>query len=126
MIINLAKYKRVTDELAIKALEKASDLTYTQVGQNLHSTFVLSKSTIYRIIKKTNVEKIESKSLIENSDKIHLQIDEKYAGIRGKNIKRAYILPRYLKYHSKEKPKYSAKCFLYFRKNRCKTGTKNK
>ena len=44
----------------------------------------MSKSTIYRIIKKTNVEKIESKSLIENSDKIHLQIDEKYVGIRGK------------------------------------------
>ena len=87
MIINLAKYKRVTDELAIKVLEKASDLTYTQVGQNLHSTFVLSKSTIYRIIKNTNVEKIESKSLIENSDKIHLQIDEKYVGIRGKKYK---------------------------------------
>ena len=52
MIINLAKYKRVSDELAIKVLEKASDLTYTQVGQNLHSTFALSKSTIYRIIKK--------------------------------------------------------------------------
>lgn len=78
---------RVTDELAIKVLEKASDLTYTQVGQNLHSTFVLSKSTIYRIIKNTNVEKIESKSLIENSDKIHLQIDEKYVGIRGKKYK---------------------------------------
>ena len=43
MILNTAKYKRVTDELAIKSLEKASDLTYTQVGQNLHSTFVLSK-----------------------------------------------------------------------------------
>ena len=126
MIINLAKYKRVTDELAIKVLEKVSDLTYTQVGQNFHSTFVLSKSTIHRIIKNTNVEKIESKSLIENSDKIHLQIDEKHVGIRGKKYKTRLYTATIFKRIIRKKPKYPAKCFSYFRKKRCKTGTKNK
>ena len=87
MVLNLPKYRRVTDELAIKTMERASELTYFQVGQNLHSSFTFSKSTIYRIIKNTSIEKIESKTLIANSAKVHVQIDEKYVGIRGKKYK---------------------------------------
>lgn len=34
MVLNLSKYKRVSDGLVLEIMEKASELTYRQVGKN--------------------------------------------------------------------------------------------
>ena len=87
MILNLPKYERKTNKLKIRILEKASSLTYEQVGKSLSDYFDLSKSTIYRTIKETSIEKIECEIKHHNNRKIHVQIDEKYLSIKGKKHK---------------------------------------
>ena len=84
MILNLPKYERKTNKLKIRILEKASSLTYDQVVKSLSDYFILSKSTIFRTIKETSIEKIECEIKHHNNRKIHVQIDEKYLSIKGK------------------------------------------
>lgn len=87
MILNLNKYQRITNGLKIKILNLASELTYNQTGRTLNDDFVLSKSTIYRVIKNTIVEKIDDKAIKTNDSLVHIQIDEKYISIIGKKYK---------------------------------------
>ncbi len=81
-LLRIKKYQRYSDELLIKLLVKATELTYSKVSNNVVEGFYLSKSTICRLVKKTKIKTADDfKITNSNDEKIHIQNDEKYVSI---------------------------------------------
>lgn len=83
---NLPKRKRLSNELTLRALKGATELTYRQIGENLVYNETISKSTICRIVKNCQIS-IDLREKFDDIGVIHLQIDEKYMSKIGTNRK---------------------------------------
>ncbi len=82
--LKINKYKKISDELILKIMDQINERSYRKIGESLVNNHVISKSTIYRIVKNTEIYLDESKvTLSKFTGKVHLQIDEKYLRIRG-------------------------------------------
>ena len=82
--LKISKYKKLSDELILKIIDKINDASYRKIGKTIVPNHVISKSTIYRAIKNTQIYLDEKQTKIrEFTGNVHLQIDEKYLRIRG-------------------------------------------
>lgn len=78
------KYKKISDELVLKIMDQINENSYRKIGETLVNNHVVSKSTIYRVVKNAQIYLDESKITLQKfTGKVHLQIDEKYLRIRG-------------------------------------------
>lgn len=92
-LLGIPKNTRITNELRLKVLDLACEMSYSNVGKRISNEFVLSKSTVARIIKDTIIEQIYTDSINRKGNKIHLQLDEKFIGMtHSKRKKRYYTL----------------------------------
>jgi len=82
--------KRLSNEIRVRLLELACDLTYSQVGEVLAYGVKISKSTVCRCVANSSIHVDMLKPFNEHG-KIHVQIDEKFVSKVGfKNKKRHY------------------------------------
>lgn len=82
--LKISKYKKLSDELVLKIMNRINETSYRKIGKTIVPNHVISKSTIYRAIKNTQIYLDEKQIKIkEFSGNVHLQIDEKYLRIRG-------------------------------------------
>jgi hypothetical protein len=89
-VLGLPRYSRYSNELRVKALELAVDLTYEQTGRMLSGDFALSKSTVSSIVRDAKVEAAMPKPF-RFGGRIHVQIDEKFVGVAGRSGKRRFM-----------------------------------
>lgn len=82
--LKINKYKKISDELILKIIDQINENSYRKIGKTLVNNHIISKSTIYRIVKNTQIYLNESEMALQVfTGKVHLQIDEKYLRIRG-------------------------------------------
>ena len=82
--LKINKYKKISDELVLKIMDQINENSYRKIGESLVNNHVISKSTIYRVVKNAQVYEDETNiNLQKFTGKVHLQIDEKYLRIRG-------------------------------------------
>lgn len=55
-LLGIPKNTRITSEVRLKVLDLASEMSYSNVGKRISNEFVLSKSTLTRIIKDIIIE----------------------------------------------------------------------
>ena len=84
----------MTNELIIKVLLYASEITYDKVGKIIgNNEFTLSKYTIWKIINRVTIEIKYNNEIKRGNEKIHVQVDEKYIGmVNSKNKKKYYTV----------------------------------
>lgn len=97
--LQIPKHIRMSNELIIKIMDLASTLTYREVGKHLSDEFVLSKFTIWKVIKETNIELINPPKINIGKNMVHVQVDEKYTNINPSK-------KRSEKHNSKNKKRY--------------------
>lgn len=97
--LQLPKNIRMSNELIIKIMNLASTMTYSEVGRSLSNEFVLSKFTIWKTIRDTNIELINPPKIDIGNNRVHVQIDEKYVNINPSK-------KRNEKHESKNKKRY--------------------
>ena len=91
--LQIPKSKRMTNELILKILDLASNMSYKEVGEHLSNEFVLSKFTIWKTIHDVLLETYFDIDIDRKDYKIHVQIDEKFIGmVKYKNKKKYYTL----------------------------------
>lgn len=91
--LQIPKSKRMTNELILKILDLASNMSYKEVGEHLSNEFVLSKFTIWKTIHDVLLETYFDIDIDRKDYKIHVQIDEKFIGmVKSKNKKKYYTL----------------------------------
>jgi len=98
--LQIPKNIRMSNELILKIMDLAAIMTYQEVGTHLSDEFTLSKFTIWKVIKETNISLINPPKINLDRNTVHVQIDEKYVNInpskkrnekhRSKNKKRYY------------------------------------
>jgi hypothetical protein len=89
-LLGLPKYSRYSNELRLRVLDLASDLTYEKTGSMLSDDFSLAKSTVWRIVSDARIAETMPRPF-SFSGRIHVQIDEKYVGVAGKSGKRRFM-----------------------------------
>ena len=91
--LQIPKSKRMTNELILKILDLASNMSYKEVGEHLSNEFILSKFTIWKTIHDVLLETYFDVDINRKDYKIHVQIDEKFIGmVNSKNKKKYYTL----------------------------------
>lgn len=90
--LSIPKRNRFMDAVKIKIIEAASIMSYRNAGiYGCEEGLPASKSTVYRLIRKSLFYFVDNDSLVVNDDKVHIQIDEKYMNVIGsKNQKKFY------------------------------------
>ena len=90
--LNIPKRNRLMNNLKIKIIEAASEMSYEKAGRYAcEEGLPVSKSTVCRLIKNTEFYIEDNNSLIVNDSKVHVQIDEKFVRVIGSsNKKRMY------------------------------------
>ena len=90
--LNIPKRNRLMNNLKIKIIEAASEMSYEKAGRYAcEEGLPVSKSTVCRLIKNTEFYVEDNNSLIINDSKVHVQIDEKFVRVIGSsNKKRMY------------------------------------
>jgi len=88
--LSIPKNIRYTNELRVKVLKLASELSYSKVGENISKDFTFTKSTIYNIVKDSIIESYYEKEIDRCNYKVHVQIDEKYIGFNKAKYKKRY------------------------------------
>jgi len=88
-ILQLKKYQRYTNEFLVRLCVEASKDVYSKASERVLNGFVLSKSTVHRIIKNTKVcPQFKQKELTSNENTVHVQIDEKYVSTRNGKLRK--------------------------------------
>ncbi len=77
--LNIPKRTKIMVDIKLKLLEAASEMSYLKAGKyGSVDGYPISKSTVYRLIRDSDFYVDENLSLINNSHKVHVQIDEKF------------------------------------------------
>lgn len=81
--LKIPKYSRISDQIKIDIMIAATEASYSKISSIVFlEDYSIAKSTICNIVKKSDIAIIENcDNMINNNDKIHLQIDEKYVNV---------------------------------------------
>ena len=87
--LNIPKRNRLMDNVKIKIIEAASEMSYEKAGRYAcEEGLPVSKATVCRLIRNTEFYIEDNNSLIINDSKTHVQIDEKFVHVLGSSNKK--------------------------------------